>query len=189
LCAELRYFATESTKLLVPALIGRPLTSKISGPRGTGGAANWTPERFFAALHERKNDAAAEKAARRLLEWSQQNADKIYWGAGTRDGSFSALVQWNPERVANAFVVWTYGSLELGFAYLKVYPPYVDDGKRRELLAQLNAIKGFNLPADSFNRRPTVPLGLLADEHEFNQFAEIMRRVLDDLRNERDKLS
>lgn len=189
LCAELRYFATEGAKLLVPTLIGKPLARKATGQRAAGGGSSWTPERFFADLHERKHDEAADQAARRLLAWCQQQADKTYWGTGTRDGSYSALVRWNPERVANTFTVWTYGTLELGFAYIKVYPPFDQEPRRRDLLVQLNTIPGFNLPADAYNRRPNVPLHLLAGEAEFAQFTGIMQQVMDDLRAERDKLA
>jgi hypothetical protein len=183
LCAELRYFATEHTRLLVPALIGRPSVSKA----GTGKTSMlWTPEKFFPELLARSG-AEAEQIARRLLEWCEQHCDEVYWGTGTRSGSFSAGVHWTVDRVATLFSAWTYGTIEMGFSYVKLYPPFDREEMRREWLTRVNHIQGAKLPEDSFNRRPTFRLTLLANEAEYQKFVETMQWVIDQLRAARDR--
>ncbi|MCI0623890.1 MAG: hypothetical protein L0387_19915 [Acidobacteria bacterium] len=186
LCAELRYYATDRAKLLVPALIGKPISSKTQS--GVSVGQTWTEERFFVTLRE-KHGQEAEQTARRLLAWCKKHADQVLWGAGTRSGSFSGLVLWDPEHIANVFVVWTYGQVELGFAYIRPYPPFNEEAKRRELLEQVNQIKDVALPNDAHNRRPSIPLMTLAGEVEFRQFTAIIQAAIDELRAARDKPS
>jgi hypothetical protein len=182
LCAELRYFATEHTQLLVPTLIGKPSIRKTTANQG---GETWKPERFFPALRERKGEAA-ELAARRLLKWCEQYAERVYWGNGAKDGSFNAMLVWDSEHVVNAFGVWTYGTVEVGFQYAKPYPPFDNEGMRREWLKRLKGIDDKALSADSFNRRPNFPLTALADEKKFQQFVDTMAWVIKQLQAARD---
>lgn len=186
LCAELRYFATKHTRLLVPALIGKPSASKTSS-WGRTSQYNWTPEQFFPALCKRAGKEV-EPLARRLLSWCEdkKHCDVVYWGTGTRSGSFNALIRWDDWHVANIFGVWTTGRVEIGFAYLKPYAPFDHEETRRELLARLNQI-GLSLPEDSFNRRPSFSLEALADNARYQQFVEVMEWVASELRAARDK--
>lgn len=182
LCAELRYFATEHTQLLVPTLIGKPSIRKTTA--GQVGQA-WTPDRFFPVLRERKG-AVAEQVARRLLQWCEQHAERVYWGTGAQSGSFNAMLDWDDSHVVNTFGVWTYGTVEVGLSYAKSYPPFDRDEMRREWLMRLKGIDDKALPADSFNRRPNFPLTALADEKKFQQFVETMAWVFAQLRAARD---
>jgi len=183
LCAELRYYATETTRLLVPALIGKPSSAKTTSKPSPSG--NWTPERFFPALRERTNDESVQ-IARRLLAWCDQTFDKTFWGTGTRSGSFNGLIRWDTEHVANVVGVWTYGTIEIGFAYVKYYPPFDHEDKRREWHRRLNEIGTFTLPEISFNRRPNIPISALATDIAFTQFTQVMQWVAAELRTARD---
>ncbi len=184
LCAELRYFESGSTHLIVPALIGRPLASK---PRPTSTSTQqWSPETFFPVL-AKNGGLHAERIARKLLEWATENSEWVYWGTGIRDGSFNGLIREGPSRVANVFGVWTNGRIELGFAYTSPYPPFDREEMRREWFHRVISIKGVELPADSYNRRPSFPLTALAGETEFNQFTDTIQWVFQQLRDARDK--
>lgn len=184
LCAELRYFESGQIHLLVPALIGKPLASK---PRPQAvPPARWPPEKFF--LHLRKQHGAeAEAIARRLLDWSGKNADRVEPGAGAVTGSFSALINEGAKRNANVFAVWTNATVQVFFQYVKVYAPFDREDMRREWLDRLNAIQGITLPAESIDRSPTFPLSALAGDAEFLQFTQVMVWVFQQLHDARDR--
>jgi hypothetical protein len=60
--------------------------------------------------------------------------------------------------------------------------PYFDDRTRRfELLEKLRRIPGFQFADDAVDRRPTVPLEALADEHVARQFFEVVTWAVDRL--------
>lgn len=185
LCAELRYFATDSAQLLVPTLIGKP--SHLERRPKRGETRKWDAAQFFPALRE-GHGAVAERVARQLLDWVERNADEVHWGTGMRSGSFNAVICWNPDRVVNFLGVWTYASVEIEFQYARPYPPFDQVDKRREWLQRLNEIPGISLPDDSFNRRPGVTLSDLSNPEALRQFTDTMAWVADELRSGRDQV-
>ncbi len=96
------------------------------------------------------------------------------------------MLGWDSEHAVNVFGVWTYGTVEVGFQYAKVYPPFDQEEKRREWLKRLKGIDDKALSADSLNRRPNFPLAALADEKKFQQFVETMEWVIKQLQTARD---
>ena len=62
--------------------------------------------------------------------------------------------------------------VEIYFQHMKNRPPFDDEGKRKELLDRLNAIKGVNIPQDRISARPSFPLAVLLDTTERNKLID-----------------
>lgn len=180
-CAELRYFAAGHIELIVPALIG---ATSGKGPHAPGPTRKWDAAQFFAEIRQKWGEPVAE-ATRRLLKWAEQNSDYVWWGEGTRDGSFVPTLRWTADRGPRPFVVYTYGRLEVTFQYFKAYPPFDDVNRRKTLLQKFNEIDGIAFPEDSFDRRPSFELQLLTDDRFFDAFTRVMGEMIGELRSAR----
>ncbi|QYK49986.1 MAG: hypothetical protein KF701_06210 [Anaerolineales bacterium] len=182
LCAELRYFATKGTELLIPTLIGLPSIQKAT-PRQILRA--WTEAEFYEDLRTKQGEEA-ESLCRKLHEWAKTVFDGTTHGTGTKSGSLRAFIRWPGERNATPFIVYTEGILEISFAYLKPYSPYDAKSERQLLLEAINAIDGVSLSDDKTEKRPSINLMLLRDEKAFQHFTETMAEVAGRLKASRD---
>jgi hypothetical protein len=176
LCAELRYFATEHTHLLVPALIGKPAMSKT---QNTATTSMWTFDRFMHKLKETGGDRSVE-IAQHLYEWSVQNCDEVKWGNGIEVGVFYGVIA--RERSAVSFIVRSDSKVEITFQYLKPFTPFDKDEIRSELLNRIKQNRTISLPANSINGRPNFPMSAISGEAEYNQFISVMEWVIKLLR-------
>jgi hypothetical protein len=95
------------------------------------------------------------------------------WGTGKKYGSFIPVI----ERLDVSYyilAVWTYGTVEIYFQYLKENEPFSDNALRIELLRRLNDIPGVTLPDDAITRRPSIPLAVLAQGDAMAKFLAIL---------------
>lgn len=158
LAVEVRQYKGEKSKTLVPRVIG--LTA-VAAARKTAqnDGGKWDESSFFQELKSRSNSEGTE-AARRILAWTTQSADRIWWGNGKQRGSFTPIIE-NKGTSHYLFAVWTSGVIETYFYYLKNKPPFDSEDLRKELLAKLNEVPGINLPSDAIDRGPSIPLSAL----------------------------
>ena len=70
--------------------------------------------------------------------------------------------------------IFTYGTLEIYFQWLKSAPPFDDEGLRREFLARLNTVDGISLPPDAIGRRPGVKLAPLAADDRLQRLLDAL---------------
>ena len=72
------------------------------------------------------------------------------------------------------FTVYSYGKVEIQFQHIKPRAPFDDEGVRRELLAVLNRVPGVQFPADSIDKRPSIPLVDLLSEAPWSAFQQVL---------------
>jgi len=158
LAVEVRQYSGEKSKTLVPRVIGQsPAANARKAIPIEGG--KWDEPSFFRELKSRC-DSDVTEAATKILAWTKQNADRIWWGNGKQRGSFTPIVESRGES-HYLFAVWTNGVIETYFYYLKNKPPFDSEEMRRELLNRLNQVQGISLPADAIDRGPSIPLSIL----------------------------
>jgi hypothetical protein len=138
---------------------------KKSGTRGE--LRQWDESSFFLDLRERRGEEEAA-VARRLLEWANKHGIRIWWGQGTKEGSFfpSYISTFGQHLL---FSVWTYGSVELQFQHMR-RRPFSEAEKRKELAHRLTEIQGISIPEIALNRRPSFKLRVLTLSDSLEKF-------------------
>jgi len=179
LAVEVRQFEGEQLRSLVPKVLGQTAAAqqRRSGPRGSP----WTDEAFFAALAESAGPAARE-AAQDLLQWTNSWATYVWPGRGQTAGSRVPTLKIAGLGNLNVFALWTYGTVEIYFQWLRSKPPFDQEPMRHDLLRRLNEISGVNLPADGINGRPTFPLTALVDADAMTRFKAVIDWCVDEVK-------
>ena len=140
----------------------------------------WDEESFMKALREKKG-TEYEAVAKEILEWSNSWCDRMYWGEGKQMGSYVPVIDQGQESYF-PITVWTYGSVELVFQWLAYREKFKDEEMRRELLARFNRVEGANIPEDAIERRPSIPLTLLAKPENMKLFKDAVQWAIDVIR-------
>ena len=141
----------------------------------------WTEEAFLADL-ERRAGADVIGTARRIAEWATARGLEVRFGGGRIDGSLTPSI----ERSGMSYylaTVWSYGKLEFAFEQLRNRPPYDDEARRRRLVAEINEIPGVDVPADAFNRRPSITLRALGNEAVLEAVLSVWAGFCDEVAN------
>lgn len=179
LALEIKQYVGEGLQTLVPRVIEH--TAEAQRKTAKAGAKTlWTEDAYFSLLLERRGEAEAT-AARQLFAWTRGKG-RLWFGSGTRNGSFGLTVADSAGQEYYLFAAFTHGTVEVYFQWLKTRPSFDDESKRRDLLARLNAIEGVDLPADAIERRPGVPLALLTRSDRLQQFLETLDWVIAQVR-------
>jgi hypothetical protein len=157
----------ENLKTLVPRVLGQTETARQKKIVGSGETRQWDEPSFFDALLERRGELEVA-VARRLLGWANQHRLRIWWGQGTKDGSFFPMYD---NRFGKNFLysVWTYGTVELQFQHMRL-PPFSEPANRKELAVRLAQIGGVSIPEPALNRRPSFKLSLLTGAGNLEKF-------------------
>ena len=175
---EIRQFTNERVRTLVPHVVGQ--TSESEQRKGTGGVSSnpqWTEETFLHRMRE-LNSPEIARAAVEMLAWAKEKATRVWFGRGKQTGSFVPILNHNGVD-HQVFAVYT-GSVpgtatcEVYFQWYAYKAPFDNETKRREMLANLNAIDGISLPPDAISRRPSIPLKVLAHGDRLRRFLEVM---------------
>lgn len=183
LAVEIRQYTNsdgKGLKTLVPRVFGQTATLQEQKSNRPSTGKQWDENLFFAELQERVGVDAVQ-VAKKILGWATPRVSRIYWGHGARSGSYVPILLQN-DRDHQLFAVWTYGTVEIYFAYYQNKPPFDSEQKRSDLLAKLNMIPGLSLPADSINRRPGIPLSALNDPKALETFFETYEWFMNEIR-------
>jgi hypothetical protein len=172
LAVEIRQFVGQGLKTLVPRVIGQ--TVEAERKKGGSGAAEkqWDESSFFEDLRQRRGDREAE-VARTILAWAKKSVPRIWWGKGSKDGSFYPMLDYKGESHW-VVSVWTYGRAEIPFQWMVPRKPFGDEAKRLEPRDRLNRIPGVEIPADAISRRPTIPLAVFTDPAALQEFLSVL---------------
>ncbi len=167
LAVEIRQFAGQGLKALVPRVIGRTARAqqKKGGPRQ---GKQWDEASFFQEL-ESKRGVDESGVARRILEWAQTKPLRVSWGKGRIYGTWSALLD-HVNTTHTMFWLWSSGSVQLAFQTMQAAPPFDDEARRLELRRRLNEIPGVHIREDAVSRYPSIPLAALKEESALRQF-------------------
>jgi hypothetical protein len=178
LAVEVRQYTGEGLKTLVPRVIGQ--TTQAQGRKSSSRSRRkWDEASFFRELEDR-NGAVVAAVARSILEWARSSVTRVWWGEGSRSGSFVPILS-HGDRDHQLFAVWTYGTVEIYFYWYQYKAPFDSEEKRRELLSRLNAIPGVSLPDDAIARRPGIPLSTFEDESALGQLLETFDWVIQEI--------
>jgi hypothetical protein len=80
--------------------------------------------------------------------------------------------------------VWTYGTVEILFKWMRKKQPFDTESKRRELREKLNAIQDVSIPEDGIERRPNVSLQVLTVPGALDRFLEVLDWVVNEIRSQ-----
>lgn len=170
LAVEVRQFVGQGFKTLVPRVIGQTVEAERN--KGKASERQWDELGFFADLRQRRGDSQAV-VARAILEWAKAAHLRVWWGRGSKDGSFYPMLDFKGEQHW-VVSVWTSGRVEIPFQWMLSKSPYGDEAMRLALQERLNTLSGVEIPADAITRRPTFPLGVLAEPATLKEFLGIL---------------
>ena len=179
LAVEIRQYVGEGLRTLVPQVIGQTAQAQGRKSGGRPKRRKWDEPSFFRELEER-NDAITTTVARSILDWARPKVTRIWWGEGSRNGSFVPTLN-HRDRDHQLFAVWTYGTVEIYFYWYQYKAPFDSEEKRLELLSRLNAIPGVSLPDSAITKRPGIPLSTFEDESALEQFLKVFDWVIQEI--------
>ena len=106
---EIKQYVGEGLKTLVPRVVGK--TAVAERTKGTSRPKKqWDEESFFAELQNNCNEVEVQ-VAQKILDWSKENTDRIWFGRGAVQGSYNPLI--TRSDVSYTFIiVWTYGNIK-----------------------------------------------------------------------------
>lgn len=184
LALELRQFVGEGFTTLVPKLVGQTAAAQQRKGTTRRDGSQWTEERFFEVLREKKGEAVAG-AARRVVDWLRPRVSSLICGRGTDAGSIVPSLNLPSEDPAYFFALWTYGKVEMYFQYLKDRSAFAADESRREFIRRLNTVPGIALPDDAIGRRPSFPIDVLVDRASLEGFLGVIEWALNEAQRPR----
>ena len=155
-----QYLSSDGTRTLVPRVIGQ--TAEVEARKGRRNAQRrrWDEQSLFAEL-DAKRGADETRVARHLFDWALARGWRPTFGSGRVDGSWVPVVG-ALGREHYPIALYTYGAIEIQFHHLRNRAPFDDDEVRLELLRQANEIPGVTIAPDKINKRPRIPLSVLA---------------------------
>jgi hypothetical protein len=169
---EIKQYIGENLKTLVPRVLGKTGAAEITkGKISSRENSNWTEESFKEAILNKHGQKALD-VVNKILKWATSHVSYVWYGKGEKHGSLVPTLL-SKDRERYCFAIWTYGSIEIYFQYIKDKPPFNDEVKRRELLDKLNAIEGINIPLDKISKRPNIPLQMLYSEENLKAFLSV----------------
>lgn len=168
LAVEIRQYVGEGVTTVAPRLVGQTERAEFKKAGGARPAVTWNEQSFYASLEER-NGPEVSALIRRLVDWTTSHGARVSYGKGTQDGSIYPVWDRSGESYW-AFGVYTYGSLEIPFQWLKDRPPFDREELRRQYLDHLNAVPGVKVPPEKLGMRPPIKATQLLSSQAERQF-------------------
>ncbi|MFC7053316.1 hypothetical protein ACFQI3_11510 [Hansschlegelia quercus] len=173
LAIELRQFQGEGLRTLVPTVIGQTqaaIRSKIS--TSSAPQRTWDEASLLEALVERTDERSAANA-RVIVDWMNQNADRVTFNTSVNWGSITAAFL-RPGAEVPALTICIDGTMSVNFEYMKNKPVFGDLHEREELLRRVNETPGVALAPAAASGRKTIRLAALTP-----QAVEVFLRTMD----------
>jgi hypothetical protein len=181
LAVEVRQFAGEGLRTLVPRVYGRTAQSDDSKDRGgTGRPRRWDEASFFAKLAER-GEARELTVAKELFRWAGERVGNIDYGNGAKIASFIPAWYGRGDVWFCPFRVYTgttaaYVEIPLGGAGMQA-APFDDTERKRDLIRRINAALRLQL-AEDMTRYPSITLVSLSQGEHLRTFLGIMDEAM-----------
>jgi hypothetical protein len=182
LAVEIKQFAAQQLKTLVPRVIGQTAEAQQKKP-GSADKKRWDEGAFFSTLDARP-DAYEAQIARSVMTWAKNNSLRIWWGRGSRDGSFFVVLD-HQQMSHHVIAVWTgykRGYVQTQFGMMKTQPPFDTDSLREELRERLNSIPGVSIPSDAISKYPSIPLAVFKEAVVRQQFLGVLDWAVQQIR-------
>jgi hypothetical protein len=175
LAVEIKQYVGQRQRAMVPRVVGQLSTSGNKATVARPPSRQWDEESFFVALAAaRSSDVVA--AARRIIEWIEQNGWRPRYGRGGTRASFNPTFTHNGQDYSPCYVS-ARGRIQVNFGPLKTRPPFDEEGMRRALLARLNALDGISLTDDGIDGFPAFDLSSLIAPSSMEQFLDVLAWV------------
>lgn len=159
LAIELRQFANEGLKTLVPIVYGQTQEAVTKRAGGAPGQ-RWDEQRLFDKLAATVKPAEFQ-IARKIFEWMTRNGRSVRYGTGRENGSVYPLLQVDGVRI-NPVYLSSDGKLWLQFGSLEGKPLFGNLELRRSFMKMFNSIDGVSLTDADLTRYPAIPLAKIA---------------------------
>jgi hypothetical protein len=157
---ELRQFEGQGLKTIVPLVVGQ--TQEAAQKRSPSASERaWDEPSIFAELRARCSEPEM-KVATQIADWMRSSGAILSFGRGQRSGSMIPVFTNTSGIQFYPVILWSYGKLEVQFQWMKERPFFSDIENRRQLMNQLNAIKGISISEDDISKRPSISLSILA---------------------------
>lgn len=180
LAVEIKQFVGQKETSFVPRVIGQTSKAQKKKSLASRSKRKWDRKQFLEELrsrHSRKEQEVAEQ----IIQWANNKGLRFWWGEGAQNGSFFPVLD-HENDAYTLFSLWTYGSVEIQFQYLKTHNPYYERKEHRlELLQQLNAIPNVSIPEDGIERRPSFQISFLNESANLHQFLEVWDQVIENI--------
>lgn len=171
---EIRQFAAGDLQMYMPRVFGSTAATQQNTPGNSRRV--WNEDSFFDELH-RRTDISCVNTARAILEWANRRL-LVWWGKGAKDGSFGGMyIRSNIRHYV--FALYSYGTIEIYFQWLKQRPPFDNREKRVEFFDRLKNATGLTFSADAIERRPSIRLSSLASPATLSGFLAVMDWAVD----------
>lgn len=164
---EIRQYTGGGMQSFIPQVVGRTAEAQAIKSK-TQAKKQWDENSFFSAIP----DDHQRWVAHRSLEWANNRGLRIWWGKGSKYGSFMPVLDIQNQKHFT-FSAWTSGTIEIQFQYMLSRPAFDSENSRKDLLARLNNVPGLDLPDDGIDRRPSIPFKALANNEDIEKFLAI----------------
>lgn len=180
LAVEIKQFVGEGLRTLVPRVLGH-VSPAGRERRNTAAKLVKINEEEFLAEFSRVRPAEELKVAKRLTGWARGLGLGPNYNKNPKSVSFIPVVQ-----VGRLWYVpislQSKGDLVMQMRWLRRWPPFDDEGKRRELWERLNTVPGFDAPLERMTGYVGIGLAKLADDPVMAGMLEVLNWVVAELR-------
>jgi hypothetical protein len=164
LAIEVRQFAGEGVKVLVPAVIGK--TETAAGRKGGQQRTKWNEQSFLADLDARYPEGRAGASA--IIEWAKQNNCRFSYGTG-EVAAFTVGVLVGDVWAIPA-CLYASGTVGITFRYMNNKPRFSEPSARLGLLREFNKVPGVSIDDTRINGEPMIDLALLSQPETRDAF-------------------
>jgi hypothetical protein len=180
LAVEIRKFEGKGQTALIPRVYGLTSAAQVRKKVSLTETRQWDEESFMADL---ASNASVDvlQVARDLLQWARDHGCEIWWGKGRTLGGFVPILVVNGVR-HQLFEVWSSGLFETFFQHWAKKPPFQEERQRREILDRFSGIPGVNLPADSVEKRPSIPLKAFTSPPAWEALMNLLNWMVEEIR-------
>jgi hypothetical protein len=179
---ELRQFQGRGLRTMVPLVVGQTQEAVQRRNPTSRPVRNWDENSFFAELGTRASEGELQ-AARRVVNWMNEKADRIWFGKGQRSGSMGGVFTRPDGASFYPILLWTYGSIEFQFQWMKGKPYFDAMDRRRDLMHRLNGISGISIAEADLDKRPTIALRSITSDISLQQLIGILNWMVDAYRS------
>ena len=175
---ELRQFQGPGLRTMVPLVVGQTQEAVQRRNPTSRSVRNWDEDSFFAELGTRASEVELQ-AARRVVNWMKEKADRIWFGKGQRSGSIGGEFTRPEGSSFYPILLWTYGRIEFQFQLMKGKPYFDAMDHRRDLMHRLNGISGVSITEADLDKRPAIALRSITSDVSLKRLVSILDWVVD----------
>ncbi len=183
LAVEIKQYVGKGLKTLVPRVYGQTADAVQAKSPGMRETKKWD-ENSFLQEFESRGELESVSLSKRILGWAKTHDLRIWWGQGTKDGSFYPMFDYDGVSYYTIGVRTGYkkGYIQVPFRDMRRRKPFDVQTKREELVERLNKIRGVNIAPKGIGKYPSIPMSALTDEAAMKQFLDTLEWTIQQIR-------